>query len=120
MSQTAGSPGPVSKQEHHLVEMLAHQIRGRIPGRIFRADVSDDGERDRLNRNMAGGVAPCTDAVKERWLAVQKKVHPDYEDALRRAMQTGQLGDPSLTVTDTTPIRAHKVPKAARTPRRPF
>ena len=77
-----------------------------IQPRALYADVLNDEERDRLHRNMAGGMAPCTDGVKERWLAVLKKVHPEYEAGVRRALETGEHGDPSLPVTDDTPIRA--------------
>ncbi|GGG67016.1 catalase [Salipiger pallidus] len=75
------------------------------PRALYERVLSDE-ERDRLHRNMAGGMAPCTDGVKERWLTVLKKVHPDYEAGVRRALETGEHGDPSLPVTDDTPIRA--------------
>ena len=77
-----------------------------VQPRALYEKVMSDEERDRLHKNMAGGMAPCTDGVKERWLAVLKKVHPDYEAGVRRALETGDHGDPSLPVTDDTPIKA--------------
>ncbi|WP_371153483.1 catalase [Jannaschia sp. 2305UL9-9] len=75
-----------------------------VQPRALYSEVMDDAERDRLHKNMAGGMAPVSDAVKERWLAVLGKVHPDYEAGVRRALQTGDHGDPSLPVTDDTPL----------------
>lgn len=77
-----------------------------VQPRALYAEVLNDEERDRLHKNMAGGMAPVSDEVKERWLAVLKKVHPDYEAGVRKALETGNHGDPSLPVTDDTPLEA--------------
>ena len=77
-----------------------------VQPRALYCEVMDQDERDRLHKNMAGGMAPCSDAVKERWLAVLGKVHPDYEAGVRRALETGEHGDPALPVTDDTPVEA--------------
>ncbi len=77
-----------------------------VQPRALYSDVLDEAERDRLHRNMAGGMAPVSDGVKERWLAVLGKVHPDYEAGVREALRTGNHGDPSLPVTDDTPLVA--------------
>ncbi|SEL74608.1 catalase [Roseivivax marinus] len=69
-------------------------------------EVLDDAHRDRLHKNMAGGMAPVSESVKERWLAVLKRVHPDYEAGVRRALETGDHGEPALPVTDQTPVEA--------------
>ncbi len=74
--------------------------------RALYAEVLSEDERDRLHKNMAGGMAPVSEPVKERWLAVLKRVHPDYEAGVRRALETGDHGDPALPVTDDTPVEA--------------
>ena len=74
--------------------------------RALYAEVLNDEERDRLHKNMAGGMAPISDETKERWLAVLKRVHPDYEAGVRKALETGNHGDPSLPVTEDTPLTA--------------
>lgn len=51
-------------------------------------------------------MAPVSEDVKERWLAVLKKVHPDYEAGVRKALESGNHGEPSLPVTDDTPVEA--------------
>ena len=77
-----------------------------IQPRALYLDVMNDEERDRLHKNMAGGMAPVSNGVKERWLSVLNKVHPDYEAGVRKALETGNHGDPSLPVTDDTPLTA--------------
>ena len=63
--------------------------------------LSDD-ERKRLHQNMAGAMAPCSDSVKERWYAVLRRVHPDYEKGVREASES----QPAIPVTDNTPVKA--------------
>lgn len=77
-----------------------------IQPRALYLDVMNDEERDRLHKNMAGGMAPVSNGVKERWLSILNKVHPDYEAGVRKALETGNHGDPSLPVTDDTPLTA--------------
>lgn len=57
-----------------------------IQPRALYSEVFDQGERDRLHTNMAGALAPCSDAVKERWYAVLERVHPDYAAGVRKAV----------------------------------
>jgi catalase len=45
----------------------------------------NDEERARLHQNMAAAFGLCSSAVKERWLAVLEKVHPDYAAGVRAA-----------------------------------
>lgn len=46
----------------------------------------DDGQKARLFSNYAAAMAPCSDAVKERWYAVLERVHPDYAAGVRKAV----------------------------------
>lgn len=57
-----------------------------IQPRALYETVFDQAERDRLHGNMAGAMAPCSEAVKERWYAVLGRVHPDYEAGVRAAV----------------------------------
>lgn len=77
-----------------------------VQPRALYEDVFDDAARNRLHRNMAGAMAPISADVKERWLAVLAKVHPDYAAGVRRAIETGDHGEPALPVTDRTPLTA--------------
>jgi catalase len=87
---------------HAQVEDEADYVQ---PRKLY-AEVMDDDARDRLHRNMAGGMAPISQEVKDRWLAVLARVHPDYAEGVRRALKTGEHGDPALPVTPNTPLRA--------------
>lgn len=46
----------------------------------------DDAQKSRLFSNYAAAMAPCSDAVKERWYAVLERVHPDYAAGVRKAV----------------------------------
>lgn len=71
--------------------------------RALYAEVMDQPERDRLHRNMAAAMAPCSDAVKERWYAVLARVHPDYAAGVRSA---GEPEANAIPVTGDTPVQA--------------
>ena len=71
------------------------------PRKLY-AEVLSDDERTRLHQNMAGAMAPCSDSVKERWLAVLERVHPDYAKGVRTAAES----QPAIPVTDHTPVQA--------------
>ncbi|ETX16466.1 catalase [Roseivivax halodurans JCM 10272] len=71
------------------------------PRKLY-AEVLSDDERKRLHQNMAGAMAPCSDSVKERWLAVLERVHPDYARGVREAAES----QPAIPVTDNTPVQA--------------
>lgn len=77
-----------------------------VQPRALYGKVLSDAERDRLHRNMAGGMAPVSDEVKDRWLRILEKVHPDYASGVRKALETGDHGSPALPVTDGTPLEA--------------
>lgn len=77
-----------------------------VQPRALYLEVLSDADRDRLHKNMAGGMAPVSDDAKERWLSVLGKVHTDYAEGVRQAIETGDHGDPSLPVTDSTPLEA--------------
>ncbi len=74
-----------------------------VQPRALYAEVMDDAERDRLHHNMAAAMAPCSDAVKERWYAVLERVHPDYAKGVRNAVAKAANAIP---VTDETPVQA--------------
>ena len=74
-----------------------------VQPRALYAEVMDQGERDRLHANMAAAMAPCSDAVKERWYAVLARVHPDYAAGVRNA-HAGAAN--AIPVTDDTPVQA--------------
>ena len=54
-----------------------------VQPRALYADVMQADERARLHANMAGAMAPCSMPVRERWLAVLGRVHPEYEAGVR-------------------------------------
>ena len=64
----------------------------------------DDAERNRLHHNMAEAMGPCSEAVTERWLAVLKRVHPDYEAGVRHALETDDSDVNAVPVTDDSPV----------------
>ena len=76
-----------------------------VQPRALYAEVFDQGERDRLHANMAAAMAPCSDAVKERWYAVLARVHPDYAAGVRTAAAGGGEAN-AIPVTDETPVQA--------------
>ena len=58
---------------------------------------------------MARALSPCSDSVKERWYAVLRRVHPEYEAGVRKAaedLKSGTIDDyPGIPVTSDTPVR---------------
>ncbi|WP_339695646.1 catalase [Celeribacter baekdonensis] len=54
-----------------------------VQPRALYAAVMGGEERARLHANMAGAMAPCSPSVRDRWLAVLGRVHPDYEAGVR-------------------------------------
>ncbi len=74
------------------------------PRKLY-AEVMEQDQRDRLHSNMAAAMAPCSDSVKERWLAVLKKVHPDYEAGVRAALSHPK-DEVAISVTEETPTAA--------------
>ncbi len=77
-----------------------------IQPRKLYLEVLDDAERDRLHRNMAAAFGPCSQGVKERWLAVLAKVHPDYAAGVRAA-DAAKSDVNAIPVTDDTPTTAN-------------
>ncbi|TQS73030.1 catalase [Rhodobacteraceae bacterium] len=75
-----------------------------IQPRALYKDVMDDAERNRLHHNMAEAMGPCSEAVTERWLAVLKRVHPDYEAGVRHALETDDSDVNAVPVTDDSPV----------------
>ncbi|NAZ36886.1 catalase [Rubellimicrobium sp. CFH 75288] len=76
------------------------------PRKLYK-EVLSEAERERLHRNMAAAFHPCSEKVKERWLAVLRKVHPDYEAGVRAADKA--LSDKAanaIPVTARTPMEA--------------
>ena len=76
-----------------------------VQPRALYAEVMDQGERDRLHSNMAAAMAPCSEAVKERWYAVLGKVHPDYEAGVRACAENPKKAV-AIPVTPETPVEA--------------
>ena len=74
-----------------------------VQPRALYCEVMDQGERDRLHSNMAAAMAPCSQAVKERWYAVLARVHPDYAAGVRAA---GEPDANAIPVTEETPVQA--------------
>jgi catalase len=72
-----------------------------VQPRALYAEVMNDEERGRLHSNMASAMGPCSDSVKERWYAVLRKVHPDYEAGVRKAVEDDVN---AISVTDDTPV----------------
>ncbi|SDJ37449.1 catalase [Salipiger marinus] len=80
-----------------------------VQPRALYAEVLDEGGRKRLHLNMARAMSPCSDSVKERWYAVLRRVHPEYEAGVRKAaedLKSGTIDDyPGIPVTGDTPVR---------------
>ena len=66
----------------------------------------NEGEKKRLFFNFAAAMGPCSEGVKERWLAVLKKVHPDYEAGVRSALESVDTDVNSISVTEETEVTA--------------
>ena len=73
-----------------------------VQPRALYLEVLNDEERHRLHQNMAGAFGPCSREVKERWLAVLERVHPDYAQGVRDADESA----PAIPVTPDTPVQA--------------
>lgn len=69
-------------------------------------EVMDQAQRDRLHQNMAAAFGPCSPEVKERWLAVLEKVHPDYAAGVRAADAASDSDVNAIPVSDETPTEA--------------
>ncbi|MGZ9812405.1 catalase [Pseudoroseicyclus sp. H15] len=76
-----------------------------VQPRALYAEVMDQAERDRLHSNMAAAMAPTSDPVRERWLAVLGRVHPDYEAGVRKELKHPKP-EVAIPVTDDTPVHA--------------
>ncbi len=76
-----------------------------VQPRALYMEVFDQGERDRLHSNMAAAMAPCSEAVKERWYAVLARVHPDYAAGVR-ACAASPKPQVAIPVTEDTPVQA--------------
>lgn len=75
------------------------------PRKLY-AEVMNDEERDRLHKNMAAAFGPCSRAVKDRWLAVLEKVHPDYAAGVRAADEASDTDVNAIPVTEDTKTEA--------------
>ncbi|ATI42110.1 catalase [Pacificitalea manganoxidans] len=73
------------------------------PRKLY-TEVLDAAQRDRLHKNMAAAFGPCSQPVKERWLAVLEKVHPDYAAGVRAADEAGDTDVNAIPVSDDTPV----------------
>ncbi|WP_045389243.1 catalase [Falsirhodobacter sp. alg1] len=62
-------------------------------------------EKQRLFANFAAAMGPCSESVTERWLAVLKRVHPDYEAGVRNALKVDSDVN-AIPVTDETKVEA--------------
>jgi len=75
-----------------------------VQPRNLYTEVLDAAQRDRLHKNMAAAFGPCSQPVKERWLAVLEKVHPDYAAGVRAADEAGDTDVNAIPVSDDTPV----------------
>ncbi|WP_128255495.1 catalase [Falsirhodobacter deserti] len=62
-------------------------------------------EKARLFDNMASAMGPCSANVKERWLAVLRRVHTDYEAGVRSALAAADDVN-AIPVTEATQTQA--------------
>lgn len=67
-------------------------------------EMFSDEQKDRLYKNYAAAMGPCSDSVKERWYAVLDKVHPDYAAGVRKANETLDSDVNAVPITDDTPL----------------
>ena len=63
-----------------------------------------DEQKERLYKNYAAAMGPCSDGVKERWYAVLEKVHPDYAAGVRKAVEALDTDVNAVPITEDTPL----------------
>ena len=63
-----------------------------------------DEQKERLYKNYAAAMGPCSDGVKERWYAVLEKVHPNYAAGVRKAVEALDTDVNAVPVTEDTPL----------------
>ena len=63
-----------------------------------------DEQKERLYKNYAAAMGPCSNGVKERWYAVLEKVHPDYAAGVRKAVEALDTDVNAVPVTEDTPL----------------
>ena len=63
-----------------------------------------DEQKERLYKNYAAAMGPCSDCVKERWYAVLEKVHPDYAAGVRKAVEALDTDVNAVPITEDTPL----------------
>lgn len=61
-------------------------------------------QKDRLYKNYAAAMGPCSDSVKSRWYAVLEKVHPDYAAGVKKAVEALDTDVNAVPVTEQTPL----------------
>ncbi|MDP5033085.1 MAG: catalase [Paraglaciecola sp.] len=67
-------------------------------------ELFSDEQKQRLYANYAAAMGPCSMAVKERWYAVLKRVHPEYEAGVRKANEEMDSDVNTVPITDNTPL----------------
>ncbi|AYA65945.1 catalase [Alteromonas sp. RKMC-009] len=63
-----------------------------------------DEQKERLYKNYAAAIGPCSNGVKERWYAVLEKVHPDYAAGVRKAVEALDTDVNAVPITEDTPL----------------
>ncbi|MBT81258.1 MAG: catalase [Alteromonadaceae bacterium] len=63
-----------------------------------------DEQKERLYKNYAAAMGPCSNGVKERWYAVLEKVHPDYAAGVRKAVEALDTDVNAVPITEDTPL----------------
>lgn len=73
------------------------------PRALFEKVLQED-EKLRMYKNYAAAMGPCSEDVKERWLAVLGKVHADYEAGVRKAIKELDTDVNAVPVTDDSEV----------------
>ncbi|MCV2884194.1 catalase [Aestuariibacter sp. AA17] len=66
-------------------------------------ELMDQAQRERMFNNYAAAMGPCSDSVKNRWYSVLEKVHPDYAQGVKAAVEALDTDVNTVPITDDTP-----------------
>lgn len=67
-------------------------------------EMFDNEQKQRLFKNYAAAMGPCSESVKERWYAVLEKVHSEYASGVRKANEQCDSDINAVPITDETPV----------------
>jgi catalase len=67
-------------------------------------EMFSDEQKERMYKNYAAAMGPCSDEVKSRWYAVLERVHPDYAAGVKNAVESLDTDVNTVPITENIPL----------------